>query len=79
VSIRASQLDGQQDKNKTNDAVMTTVGVVIFWPSLLFLKGDGPTAAELGRMRGEAEALQRVSIEKKCDIQFNGAPTPEKS
>lgn len=28
------------------------------------------TAAELGRLKGEFEILEKVSIEKDCDVQF---------
>src|SRR5581483_7706905 len=53
VSAHAAQVAGVQDSNRTSDAVVTTVGVVIFWPALFFMKGDGPTAAELARLKGE--------------------------
>ena len=32
--------------------------------------GDRNTAAELGRMKGELEAIEQVSIRKNCRIQF---------
>jgi hypothetical protein len=41
------------------------------------LSGDGPTAAELSRLKGEMEALETVSIQKNCGIQFKRqAPLP---
>lgn len=70
VSHRAAQLAGVQDEKATNDAVAMGVGLVLFWPSLFFIKGDGQTAAELGRLRGEFEALEQASIQKNCGIQF---------
>lgn len=78
VSQRASQLAGIQDSKSTNDAVAMGVGVVLFWPSLFFIKGDGTTASELGRLRGEFEALEQVSIQKNCGIQFQRGGTPPK-
>lgn len=61
---------GIQDSKSTNDAVAMGVGLVLFWPSLFFIKGDGQTAAELSRLRGEFEALEQVSIQKNCNHQF---------
>jgi hypothetical protein len=44
------------------------VGMILFWPALFFLEGgDGPQAAEYGRLKGERDALERVAIQKKCD------------
>jgi hypothetical protein len=76
VSSRAAQVAGVQDSNRTSDAVVTTVGVVIFWPALFFMKGDGPTAAELARLKGDMEAIERASIQKNCGIKFERAPPP---
>ena len=77
VSARAAQVAGVQDSKSTNDAVATGVGLVLFWPSLLFIKGDGATAAELGRLKGEFDAIERVSIEKNCGLKFQQrAPAP---
>lgn len=70
VSQRAAQLAGVQDAKSTNDAVAMGVGLVLFWPSLFFIKGDGQTAAELGRLRGEFEALEQVSVQKNCGHKF---------
>lgn len=70
VSARAAQVAGIQDQKATNDAWATGIGLVVFWPSLLFVKGDGQTAAELGRLRGEFEALERAGVQKNCGLQF---------
>jgi hypothetical protein len=40
---------GNQDQKRTNDAIATTVAVVIFWPAAFLVGGDGPAAAELGK------------------------------
>lgn len=76
VSRRASQLAGVQDEKSSNDAVATGVGLILFWPSLFFIKGDGQTAAELGRLRGEFDAIEQASIQKNCGIRFQRAPPP---
>jgi hypothetical protein len=76
LSARATQAAGVQDANRTSDAVATTVGVVIFWPALFALKGDGNNAAELARLKGEMEAVEGESILKKCGITFQRPAPP---
>lgn len=78
VSARAAQATGVQNKARKNDAVMTTVGVVVFWPALFFLDGDGPQAAELARLKGQMEAIEQASIRKNCGIQFQHETAPGK-
>lgn len=70
VSSHAARVAGQQDKNRSSDAVMTGVAVVLFWPALFALEGDGQTAAELARLKGEMDAIEQASIQKNCGIQF---------
>jgi hypothetical protein len=70
ISARAVQLSGAQDSKATRDAVATTVGVVVFWPLLFAVRGDDNTTAELARMKGEMEAIERTSVLKNCGIKF---------
>ena len=70
VSRRAAIASGQQDKIRQDDTVKTTVGVVIFWPLLLFNKGDGAQAAELASLKGQMQAIQDESIVKNCGFKF---------
>lgn len=74
VSARAVEASGTQDSSRTQDAVVTTVGVIVFWPVLFAVKGDGQTAAELARLKGEMETIEKVSIQKNCGITFQKAP-----
>lgn len=74
ISARVMELTGAQNKKATGDAVATTVGVIIFWPALFFIGGDDATTAELARLKGEMDAIERVSIEKKCGIVFQKPP-----
>jgi hypothetical protein len=76
VSRRAAELSGVQDAKASNDAVATGVAIVLFWPAALLVKGDGQTAAELARLKGEFETLEKVSIEKNCGLKFGGQPPP---
>ncbi|MEW6714364.1 MAG: metal ABC transporter ATP-binding protein [Nitrospirota bacterium] len=65
VSSRVMEVTGQQKKEATKDAVAMGVGLVLFWPALFFLIGDDKKE-ELGRLKGEYEALDKASIAKEC-------------
>lgn len=67
ISSRVREVSGQQDRKANNDAIATGVGIVLFWPALFFLMSDDH-AAELGRLKGEYEALERVAGEKQCPV-----------
>lgn len=77
ISARVMQVTGAQNQKATNDAVATTVGIVIFWPALFFIGGDDATSYELARLKGEMEAVEKVSIAKSCGIEFRHEPEPE--
>ena len=73
ISRRVAHLSGVQNDKADGDAVATGVALVLFWPAAFLIKGDGQTAAELGRLKGEFETLEKVSIRKKCNIKFSKA------
>ena len=50
--------------------VITGVAIVVFWPAAFLVNGDGQTAAELGRLKGEFQALEQASVQKNCGFQF---------
>ena len=70
VSRRASEVAGVQDSNRTTDAWVTGAAIVLFWPAAFFVKGDGPTAAELARLKGEFEAIEQAAIQKNCNMRI---------
>jgi hypothetical protein len=74
VSARAAQAAGVQDQKSTNDKVAMGVGLVIFWPALLFTKGNDENTAELARLKGQMDAIEQASIHKRCGITFQHAP-----
>src|SRR5664279_1120391 len=76
VSSRAAQASGVQDSKSTNDKVAMGVGLIIFWPALLMTKGNDETTAELARLKGQMDAIEQVSIQKKCGITFQREPPP---
>ncbi|MFP4097955.1 MAG: hypothetical protein ACLFU1_04125 [Alphaproteobacteria bacterium] len=67
VSRRVNEIAGVQDSQATKDAVALGVGLVIFWPALFFLIGDDKKE-ELGRLKGEYEALEQAAIQKDCPV-----------
>lgn len=70
VTDRAREVAGLQDRRATRDTVVTTVGVLAFWPALLLPRGDGPEAVELARLRGELAALETAAASAGCAIRF---------
>ena len=73
VSSRAAQAVGAQDKKADDDAVATGVAIVLFWPAAFLIKGDGTSAAEVSRLKGQMEAIEQASVQKRCGIQFRRA------
>jgi len=70
VSSAAAVAAGAQDSQRTKDVVATTAAVVIFWPAAFFVSGDNVKTAELARLKGQMQAIEAASIEKKCGISF---------
>jgi hypothetical protein len=61
------EVSGQQKKEATKDAVALGVGLVLFWPALFFMIGSDKKI-ELGRLKGEYDALEQTEIKKDCTI-----------
>ena len=69
VNMRISELEGQLKKKARGDAMKTTLGVVLFWPALFFLDGDGPEAQEYARLKGERDTLEKLAVKKGYTIE----------
>ncbi len=76
VSDRAAQALGVQKKKAQGDAVKVGVGLVLFWPALLFVDGKGANESEVARLKGEMDTLEQVAIKKECGIEFQKPDTP---
>jgi hypothetical protein len=70
VSAAAAAAAGAQDSSRTKDVVATTAAVVIFWPAAFFVGGNGAQTAELARLKGQMQAVEEASIQKRCGITF---------
>ena len=66
INSRLAQATGQQQKAASNDAAMTAVSLILFWPAAFFIGGDKSSAAELGRIKGEAQAVQSAASQRGC-------------
>jgi len=73
---RVSQLGGRLDEAASNDKAIGVVGAVLFWPALFALGGTKNQEAEYARIKGEHDALQQASIQKKCGMQQAKDTTP---
>jgi hypothetical protein len=47
-----------------------TAAVVIFGPAAFFVGGNNVQTAELARLRGQMQAIEEASIQKRCGITF---------
>lgn len=69
------RLDGEvarvanlQRENANADAALLTVGLVIFWPALIGMAATTDRREELGRLRGEHEAVHAALREQNCAV-----------
>ncbi|WP_195759850.1 hypothetical protein [Paracoccus sp. S-4012] len=70
VSSRASHAIAEQDRRASNDATATAISLILFWPAAFFIKGDGQSAAEVARLKGEMQAIEHANTARNCGIQF---------
>jgi hypothetical protein len=71
---------GLQRENANADAAMMTVGLILFWPMLFGLAATKDRANELGRLKGEYEAVEQSMKSKQCvlppPMQPSATPAP---
>ena len=66
ISGKVQAMTGQLNDNLEPDNVTTTAGILLFWPALFFLGGTKEQEAEYAQLKGEYNALEQASIQKKC-------------
>jgi hypothetical protein len=67
--LRLNELSGAQDAKATSDAVLTGVGLILFWPALFATSGTlgaDDHAGEIAALKGEVSALQTAWIANGC-------------
>jgi len=66
VVAKVNEATGQQKKNSTNDAVAMGVGLVLFWPSLFFIRSGKQVDGQLAAYKGQYDALTAAGEQKGC-------------
>lgn len=67
VTRRMNEVAGIQDETASEDAWATGIGIVLFWPALFFINSSDQEA-QLGRLKGEFDALEQSAVQKNCDV-----------
>ena len=65
IGNQVTMLTGQQNRERRKDQVAFAAGMVLFWPALFFMAGSDKKE-ELGRLKGEHDAVQKAAIAKSC-------------
>ena len=65
INARLAQATSQQERAANNDAAVTAVALVLFWPAAFFIGNKGDEAA-LARLKGEAEAVHAAAVQRGC-------------
>jgi hypothetical protein len=70
IAHRANVLYHSLKKRSNTDKAKMGVGAVLFFPTLFFIKGNGPAAAEFAHLKGDYTALRMNSEDRGCQIAF---------
>lgn len=65
INARLASATGQQARQADNDATMTAVALLLFWPAA-FAIGGNDQSGTIAQLRGEAEAIQAAAIRRGC-------------
>jgi len=68
ISRKAAVLTHKVDEKANDDGGAAAVGIILFWPALFFIDGDGPETYELARIKGEMDAIEVAAIQKDCPV-----------
>jgi hypothetical protein len=63
----------------SGDRIAMEVGRVVFFPILVFEKGNYPNPFELARLRKTMDEIEQASIQNNCEITFEHAPPPSQA
>lgn len=69
IAGEVSRVSHAQNEQRKKDQIATGVGIVVFWPALIYNAAVGDERENLSRLKGEYEALDRAASEKGCRIQ----------
>ena len=65
---------GKLNDKATQDAVVTGVGVILFWPVLFALGNNAGLEGDVARLKGEEQAIRRQMREQECEPPAPKAP-----
>ena len=65
VQLRATELSGKQDRERTKDQAALGVGLILFAPAALFMIG-GDHKGEIATLKGQHNALRDAAAQKGC-------------
>lgn len=66
LTREVSRVAGLQRENANADAAMMTVGIILLWPVLFGLAATKDRKDELGRLKGEYEAVDQAGKMNQC-------------
>lgn len=72
LDAEVRRVSGLQRENANADAAFMTVGLILLWPALFGLAATKDRKEELGRLKGEYEAVDQSMKMKQCV-----APVPD--
>ncbi len=79
VSRRVLELHRSLEEEADADEAQFAVSLILLWPAIFWLEGgDDFRANEYSRLKGERDAIEMVSIQKKCSIEFKKFAPPKK-
>ena len=67
IAAQLASLTGQQTAAANNDAALTAVSLILFWPAAFFIAGGNDYTPEIAELRGRADAIYAAAIEKGCN------------
>lgn len=65
INSRLADLTGRQQRASSNDAALTAVSLILFWPAAFWI-GNQDHAPEIARLRGEAQAVAAAAQQRGC-------------
>ena len=72
IQIRAKEITRSAQNDANWDTAKIIFGLTPWtWPTLMFIDGDGLTAAEYAQLKGETIAVIEVAKTKQCDFAKN--------
>ena len=76
LTSEVQRVSGLQRENANADVAMMTVGLIIFWPMLLGLAATKDRKDELGRLKGEYDAVDLSIKTRQCTLPVPAPSNP---